>query len=56
MAEGGRLYDAFKLTFRALCGVCELSANEIKFPIDRKEFMKRVILTTAIVAVATAIA
>src|SRR6266850_2277732 len=54
MPEGGRLYDAFKLTFAALCGLCELSANEIKYPIDRKEFMKRVILTTVIVAVATA--
>src|SRR6266850_3276729 len=54
MPEGGRLYDAFKLTFAALCGLCELSANEIKYPIDREEFMKRVILTTVIVAVATA--
>jgi len=54
MPEGGRPYDAFKLTFTALSGECELSANEIKYPIDRKEFMKRVILTTVIVAVATA--
>jgi hypothetical protein len=44
----------FKLTFTALSGSCELSANEIKHPIDRKEFMKRVTLATVIVAVATA--
>src|SRR5437868_7364774 len=54
MPEGGQLYGVFKLTFAALCGVCEPSANEIKCPIDRKEFMKRVILTTVMVAVATA--
>src|SRR5882724_6020481 len=54
MPEGGQPCDVFKLTFTALFGVCELSANEIKYPINRKEFMKRVTLTTVIVAVATA--